>query len=279
MQASEEIAPAAPVFAGTIVTDFVPAARRAPIAWVGRALRLAVHKALDLIYPPSCLVCRAATSDVGVLCPGCWAKMRFIERPYCERLGIPFAQDLGAGLLSPEAIADPPVYHRARAVARFDDGPARELVHLLKYGDRTEMAKPIGRWMARAGVELLETADLIVPVPLHRLRLVTRRFNQAAALAQSISSACGVPMDFSALERVKPTPPQVGLSKLQRAGNVQGAFRVADSARIRITGRRIVLVDDVLTSGATTNAAARALLRGGATHVDVLVFARVVTSP
>jgi ComF family protein len=279
MHAPEAPAFAAPLLAEEIVTDIEPSARRAPIAWAGRALRLAARTALDLIYPPACLVCRAATGDLGTLCPGCWAKMRFIERPYCERLGIPFAQDLGAGLLSPEAIADPPVYHRARAVARFDDGPVRALVHLLKYGDRTEMAKPLGRWMARAGVELLETADLIVPIPLHRLRLAARRFNQAAALAQSISSACGVPTDFLALERVKPTPPQVGLSRLQRAGNVQGAFRVPDEARIRVSGRQIVLVDDVLTSGATTNAAARALLRGGAAAVDVLVFARVVTGP
>jgi ComF family protein len=272
-------AKAVPDLAAPTIAELEPKARPAPIAWAARALRLAARTTLDLVYPPSCLVCRAATSDLGTLCPACWAKMRFIERPYCERLGIPFAQDLGAGLLSPEAIADPPVYQRARAVVRFDDGPARALVHLLKYGDRTEMAKPIGRWMARAGIELLETANLIVPIPLHRHRLATRRFNQAAALAQSISSVCGVPTDFLALERVKPTPPQVGLSKLQRAGNVQGAFRVADAARLRISGRRIVLVDDVLTSGATTNAAARALLRGGAAQVDVLVFARVVTGP
>jgi ComF family protein len=212
-----------------------------------------------------------------MLCPACWAQTRFIERPYCDRLGTPFAQDLGAGLLSPEAIADPPVYRRARAVARFDDGPVRALVHALKYGDRAEIARPLGRWMARAGAELLADADLIVPVPLHRLRLITRRFNQAAALAQSISAASGVATDLLALGRVKSTPPQVGLSKLQRAGNVQGAFQVSDAAQIRVSGRRILLVDDVLTSGATTNAAARALLRAGAAQVDVLVFARVVT--
>jgi ComF family protein len=252
--------------------------RKTPVRQFARTLRLAGRRALDFLYPPSCLVCRAATSDVGTLCPGCWTKIRFIERPYCERLGIPFAQDLGSGLLSPEAIADPPVYRRARAVACFDDGPIRTLVHLLKYGDRIEIARPLGRWMARAGVELLAAADVIVPVPLHRLRLAQRRFNQAAALAHSVSAVCGVATDFLALERVKSTPPQVGLSKLQRAGNVQGAFRVAEAAQMRISGRRIVLVDYVLTSGATTNAAARALLRGGAAQVDVLVFARVVTS-
>jgi ComF family protein len=132
--------------------------------------------------------------------------------------------------------------------------------------------------MARAGAELLDEADVLVPVPLHRMRLAARRYNQAMALARAISAACGVPADSFALERAKPTPPQVGLSRLQRAANVQGAFRVPEEARIRVAGRRVVLVDDVLTSGATTNAAARVLFRAGAAAVDVLVFARVVTA-
>jgi ComF family protein len=135
----------------------------------------------------------------------------------------------------------------------------------------------MGAWMVRAGVELLGEADLIVPVPLHRFRLISRRFNQAA-LAHSVSQASVVPLDTQALMRLKQTPPQVGLSRPQRAGNVQGAFRVPEEAKPKIYGTRIVLVDDVLTSGATTNAASRALLRGGAKNVDVLVFARVVTS-
>jgi predicted amidophosphoribosyltransferase len=135
----------------------------------------------------------------------------------------------------------------------------------------------MGAWMARAGVELLGEADLIVPVPLHRFRLISRRFNQAA-LAHSVSQASVVPLDTQALMRLKQTPPQVGLSRPQRAGNVQGAFRVPEEAKPKIYGTRIVLVDDVLTSGATANAASRALLRGGAKNVDGLVFARVVTS-
>jgi ComF family protein len=205
--------------------------------------------------------------------------MRFIERPYCERLGTPFAQDLRSpGLISPEAMADPPVFGRARAVVRYDDGPARRLVHRLKYSDRLELARPLGAWMARAGAEILSQADLLVPVPLHRLRLISRRFNQAAALAHSVSSTSAVPVDTHALVRVKQTPPQVGLSRPQRAANVQGAFQVQEEAKPRVFGKHIVLVDDVLTSGATANAAARALLRGGAKSVDILVFARVVTS-
>jgi ComF family protein len=231
--------------------------------------------ALDTLFPPTCLACRAATDAHGALCPRCWSAMRFIERPFCERLGTPFEQDLGQGLLSPQAMADPPVFGRARAVARFEDGPARTLVHRLKYSDRAELARPIARWMVRAGGDLLADADLIAPVPLHPLRLWRRRFNQAAALAREIARQTGKPCDLGALRRVKATRSQVGLSRTQRAENVQGAFRVADGVELR--GRKVVLVDDVLTSGATANAASRILLRAGAARVDVLVFARVVT--
>lgn len=203
--------------------------------------------------------------------------MRFIEKPYCERLGTPFDVDLGQpGLLSPEAIANPPVYARARSVVKFDDGPARLIVHRLKYYDRLEIARPVGRWMARAGADLLAEADVLVPVPMHRLRLVKRRHNQAAVLARAVSRETGVPAAMRALERVKPTPPQVGLSKAQRASNMQGAFRVSEQGKLQILDKRIVLIDDVMTSGATANAAARALLRGGAQRVDALTFARVV---
>ncbi len=241
-----------------------------------RPFRAAAQLGLNLLYPPSCLACHGATSAPDTLCTACWRQVRFIERPYCERLGTPFARDLGPGLLSPEAMADPPVWARARAVAGFDEGPARQLVYRLKYYDRMEIARPLGRWMARAGVELLEEADLLVPIPLHRIRLANRRFNQSMALASTISDCCGVPVEAFALERAKRSPPQVGLSRIQRAANVQGAFKVPQDKRHLIEGRRIVLVDDVLTSGATSNAAARVLLRAGAAQVDLLVFARVI---
>lgn len=240
---------------------------------VGLALKLA-KGAVDTLYPPTCLACRAATDAHGALCPRCWSAMPFIERPYCERLGTPFEQDLGEGLLSPQATSDPPVFARARAVARFEDGPARKLVHRLKYSDRADLARPIGRWMARAGADILADADLLAPVPLHPLRLWRRRFNQAAMLAREVSRATGTPCDVGALMRVKATLSQVGLSRAERAENVQGAFKAADGAAVK--GRNVVLVDDVLTSGATANAASRALIRAGAKRVDVLVFARVV---
>lgn len=230
---------------------------------------------VDLVYPPSCLACRSAIAEHGGLCPNCWRDLRLIERPFCERLGTPFPLDLGVGtLLSPEAIANPPVYGRCRAVAQFE-GPARRLVHRFKYGDRLELAGAMGRWMARSGEELLVDADVLVPVPLHRTRLVARRFNQSALLARSISALAGVPVDVDVLRRVKATAPQVGLTRTRRSLNLQGAFKV--SGDVPLEGRAVVLVDDVLTSGATANAAARALLRGGARRVDVLVFALVST--
>jgi ComF family protein len=239
-------------------------------------LRSAGDRLLDLVYPPVCLVCREAVATHGALCPACWGEMGFIERPYCERLGLPFDRDLGAGAISLSASADPPVFARARAVARYDSDKARSLTHRLKYYDRLELAEPLGRWMARAGAELLAEADLLVPIPLHRLRLASRRFNQSAALARVVSRESAVPVETAALERVKPTPPQVGLSRSQRAANMQGAFRLNPEKAAAIQGRNIVLVDDVLTTGATVNAAARVLLRAKAARVDVLVLARVV---
>lgn len=228
------------------------------------------------IYPPTCIACQAAIGEAQALCPACWRGIGFIERPYCERLGTPFSIDLGAGLLSPAAIADPPVFARARAVCRFD-GTARELVHRLKYGDRVELSLSLGRMMAQAGRELAAEADLILPVPLHRTRLWRRRFNQAATLAHIVARETGLPLAATALARIRPTRQQVGLTRHQRAQNLQGAFHVPAAMAAHIAGRRILLIDDVLTTGATVNAASRALLRAGASAVDVLTFARVVT--
>jgi ComF family protein len=234
--------------------------------------------ALDLLYPPGCLNCRAAVGAHGGLCAKCWSGMGFIERPFCERLGEPFERDHGApGMISLEAAAHPPVFTRARAVARYDAETTRALTNRLKFYDRLDLAEPMGRWMARAGTELLSDADLLVPTPLHRLRLAERRFNQAAALAGVVSRLSAVPIETLALERVKATSPQVGLTRAQRAANLVGAFRVDAAHSGRVAGARVVLVDDVLTTGATANAAARALLKAGAVRVDLLVFARTVT--
>ena len=230
--------------------------------------------ALDIALPTLCVACREPVAGEGV-CATCWAKLSFIAPPFCARLGIPFVYDPGPGILSMQAIVDPPAYHRARAALRYDD-VARTLVHQLKYHDRTDLAPAMGRWMARAGKELLDGADVLVPVPLHWRRGFSRRFNQSGALTRAISRQSGVPVSRDALRRIRPTEHQIGLSRKERATNVQGAFRVAPEHRGEVQGRRVILVDDVLTSGATADACARALLRAKAAQVDVLVFARVV---
>jgi len=245
------------------------------LARIARALRTPVRLALDVALPPLCPACREVVGESAGLCASCWSKLCPIERPFCERLGIPFVYDPGPGVLSMQAIADPPAYARARAAVRYDD-VARALVHAFKYGDRLDLAPTMGAWMARAGQELLAEADAIVPVPLHWRRIWARRFNQSAALSKVISERSGIPVAFEALKRVKATPQQVGLSKSERALNMQGAFRVAPGRKGEISRARIVLVDDVLTSGATADSCARTLLRAGARQVDLLTFARVV---
>src|SRR5213592_509667 len=181
--------------------------------------------ALDIALPTLCVSCREPVDGEGV-CAECWAKLSFIEPPYCPRLGIPFVYDPGPELLSMEAIANPPAYQRARAAVRYDD-VARTLVHALKYHDRTDLAPTMGSWMARAGRELLSQADVLVPVPLHWRRGWSRRYNQSGALAQAIGQQSGVKVAAEALRRVRATEQQIGLSRAQRAENVQGAFKVA----------------------------------------------------
>jgi ComF family protein len=249
---------------------------RSIIGHLRGAWRQAAKFALDIALPTQCVACREPVDGEGV-CAECWAKLSFIAKPYCPRLGIPFVYDPGPELLSMEAIANPPAYRRARAAVRYDE-VARTLVHALKYQDRTDLAPTMGRWMARAGRELLDGADVLVPVPLHWRRAWGRRYNQSGALAREIGRQSGVQVATEALRRVRPTEQQIGLSRAQRAANVQGAFKVAPDRMADVQGRRVVLVDDVLTSGATSDACARALLRAKAAEVDVLVFARVVES-
>jgi ComF family protein len=240
------------------------------------ALRSAFGRLVDVALPQLCASCREPITTEG-LCAACWSKLSFIAPPYCERLGIPFPYDPGPGVISIEAIADPPAYRRARAVVRYGD-VASMLVHALKYGDRLDLAPLMGRWMANAGRDLLAQTDAMVPVPLHWRRHWARRFNQSEALAGIIAKASGVAVARSALKRIKATPQQVGLSQSERALNVQGAFRVPPSGAAEVMGRRLLLIDDVLTTGSTLDACARTLLRAGAAQVDVLVFARVVAA-
>lgn len=231
--------------------------------------------ALDLLLPPRCLACGSIVDRQGTLCAACWRGIAFIGPPMCACCGLPFEIAAGPGALCGACVATPPVWRRARAALVYDDG-SRPLVLGFKHGDRTHAAIPFARWMAHAGAELLAGADLVVPVPLHPWRLFLRRYNQSALLARAVARQSGVALLVDAVVRRRRTPSQGGLNRRQRALNVRGAFRVRRGAAARVRGQRIVLVDDVLTTGATVTACARALLSAGAASVDVLALARVV---
>ncbi len=201
--------------------------------------------------------------------------MTFIEPPLCDRLGTPFAFDPGPGIVSPLALTRPPAWQRLRAVVKFDE-TARMLVHDLKYRDHLNIAKLLSPLMARAGAELLAEADLVVPVPLYRFRLWQRRFNQAALLAQHLGGSDGPRFHPHLLHRTRATRAQVGLDFADRRKNVRNAFSVPDERLSEVSGRACVLVDDVMTTGATAEACAKALLKAGAGRVDVIAFALVL---
>lgn len=238
---------------------------------IGQAFRLLT----DALTPPRCLACRREVEDAGALCIACWSKFAFISEPVCDVLGTPFAYDQGESAVSPAALADPPPWDRARAAVAYDEHSGA-IVHALKYADHQEAALLMAQQMARAGQKLLAEADVLVPVPLHRWRLWRRRFNQSALLAQQLSKASGKPWAAQALQRVKHGRRQVGQSAEERRRSVARAFAACGEEAGRIAGQRVLLIDDVLTTGATASACSKALRAAGARHVDVLTFALVL---
>jgi ComF family protein len=237
-------------------------------------IRRAARMALDLVLPPLCLACRKPVGEPGALCPTCWGAVRFIGSPLCDRCGLPF-EHAQATAVCGECLAHPPSFGRARTVMRYDEA-SKPLILRFKNADRVHAAPALARWIARAGGDVLATADLLVPVPLHWRRLFRRRYNQSALLAKALARQTGIAWSPDALARLKPTPSQGGLSARERRLNVRGAFKVPPRRRPLIYGKRIVLIDDVLTTGATLDSAARALLRAGAGAVDALAIARVL---
>jgi ComF family protein len=257
----------------------LPASER-PFVRYGAALRSLARRGLDLLLPAQCLACRALVGEPGRLCSKCFAEAHLLAEPLCRVCGLPLP---GASAISgrPEldmacgrCLAEPPSYRRARAVFAFGD-VAKRLVHDFKYHDRLEGQASFGEWLARAGAQILESADLLVPVPLHYGRLIRRRYNQAAALAAAVSKVAGVPAAPLVLKRVRATASQTGLSAEERARNVRGAFAVRSRHLGAIKDAHIALVDDVLTTGATAEACSKVLLKAGAREVSVLTLARV----
>lgn len=230
---------------------------------------------LDALLPPRCVACGEPVDRPRTLCLGCWSALVFVTRPLCVVCGDPFETAPPGDPVCGDCLASPPAWGRGRSALRYDDA-SRPLVLGFKHGDRLHLASLLAGWMRSAGAELLAECDVLVPVPLHWRRLIARRYNQAAVLAHAVGRTAGIAVSDRALARVKRTPSQGQLTKAQRARNVQGAFRVVSGRRGEIAGRRVLLVDDVLTSGATAGACTRVLLRAGAASVDLLTLARVV---
>jgi ComF family protein len=229
---------------------------------------------VDFIYPPRCLRCDTSVKDQGSLCSECWSEVDFIDGAICATCGQPFELDPGEGALCGNCIALAPLYDQARSVMVYNEA-SRPLVTGFKYGDRTERAPSYGRWMARAGKEFLSEADLLVPVPLHSQRLVGRRFSQSAMLAQAVARETLVPVLLDGLRRTRPTRQQVGLTTSKRRRNVMGAFSVHPKRSDQLRDSHVVLVDDVVTSGATVDACLKALQKAGVSKTSVLSLARV----
>ena len=217
-----------------------------------------------------------ATHLIGWARAGGRGLLDLVLPPRCLACGLSFPHDVGPGALCGACSRARPPYDRARAVLVYDDG-SRDLILAFKHRDRTEAAPAFAAWMGRAGAALLAEADLLAPVPLHWTRLLARRFNQAGLLANALGRLSGLPVVVDALIRRRRTPSQGRLGRQGRQENVQGAFRVNPRRAAALKGRRVLLIDDVMTTGATLESCARTLRRGGAGAVDALTLARVAS--
>ncbi|MCH9806189.1 MAG: ComF family protein [Alphaproteobacteria bacterium] len=235
-------------------------------------LRSAATWLTDLLTPPVCLACSEPIQSRDALCPGCWSEVDFIRPPLCDKLGIRLPYATGDTMISAAAAARPPAYSRARAVAHYE-GTMRKLIHDLKFHDRHDVRRLMGAWLATSGCELIADADVLVPVPLSRTRLLSRRFNQSAILALEVSGLTGLKVRTQGLTRTRRTPTQVGLTRDQRRENVRGAFQVPPKERPQIAGKRVLLIDDIITTGATAEACTKALYSADAANVDIVALA------
>jgi ComF family protein len=241
---------------------------------VGGMLKNGLDAFINLLAPARCLVCVEPVQQAASLCAACWRTLQVVEEPCCDATGLPFEFDHGEGALSLSALAAPPAWDRARTATLYND-TSRELVHSLKYRDRHEAALLMSRLMLRAALPLLNEVQAIVPMPLHRRRLWSRRFNQSGLLAQHLSRASGVSFRPELLVRSKATRQQVGLDFEARRKNVRRAFSVPEDVKSQLNGLNVLLVDDVMTTGATAAAATTAMKAAGAARVYIAVFALV----
>ncbi len=225
------------------------------------------------MLPPRCLACGETVEEPEALCGRCWGGIAFFTPPWCAGCGLPFPHPMGEDAVCADCARERRAWDRARAVLRYDKN-SRRLILGLKHADNTPVARAFGQWMQRAGGEVLTGADLVVPVPLHWTRLAQRRYNQAALLAHAIRAAGGPPVAPDWLIRRRRTPSQGHMGPGARQRNVRGAFAMRPGRDI--AGKRIVVIDDVMTTGATVDECARVLKRAGAEFVGVLTLARAL---
>lgn len=232
----------------------------------------------NAVLPPLCFSCRAPVGATGELCPACWRALNFINGAQCLCCGVPFDVVAGASDLEcDQCLRTPPAFSRARAPLLYDDA-AKAIIMRFKHGDQLQAIRTFLPWLQVAGSEVLARADVLVPVPLSYWRFFKRRYNQAALLAQHLARATGKTVSVDALRRTRHTPSQGGRSRAERFKNVENAFVVHPRKTAQVSGKTVVLLDDVLTTGATAGACAKALLAAGAARVDVLTIARVALS-
>lgn len=236
---------------------------------------MGLQAALRLIYPPQCLACGGAVQHEHALCPECWRDTPFLHGLVCDACGVPLpGEDDGTCAQCDDCLRLARPWQRGRAALLYA-GKARKLVLGLKHGDRLDLVPACGRWLAAAARPILGPDMLVAPVPLHWTRLVARRYNQAAVLSQRLAAETGLEVCPDLLVRRRRTPTQEGRDMTARHLNLEGALALHPRRGARAEGRRVLLVDDVMTSGATLAAAAEACLAGGAAEVNVAVLARV----
>lgn len=226
----------------------------------------------DLLFPPVCIKCGQQVVQHQALCADCWKTLHFITAPLCACCGLPFDLPVEEGTLCASCLADRPVPEKIRSAVVYDEA-SKGIILRLKHGDAPDLALSLAPWLVRAGQGLLDYADVLAPVPLHRWRLLRRHYNQSALLAREVARQSGVPLAPELLLRTRATDPQGHKNRKDRHQNVKDAF--VPNPDYDIAGKKIVLIDDVMTSGATLDACAKALLDGGAAGVGALTLARV----